>query len=47
MPINYEYAFQEIRVGVIQKKTLNSSWVDRYFVLTPVRLIYYGEEDRK
>jgi hypothetical protein len=33
--------------GYAEKKTLNSNWQTRYFVLTPFRLLYYLDSEMK
>ena len=41
---DYEHAFREIKSGFVGKKTLNSSWQARFFVLTPLRLLYFMDD---
>ena len=45
--LDYNFAFEEIRAGMVEKKTMNSNWQNRFFVLTPVRLLYYADQERK
>ena len=45
--LDYGFAFGENKVGRLEKKTLNSTWQNRFFVLTPVRLLYFSSEDRQ
>lgn len=44
--LTYEIAFCEIKVGPMGKKTMNSNWQERFFVLTPFRLLYFDAEGR-
>ena len=48
--LDYEKNFENLLTGVLPKKTQNFVWQDRYFCLTPNRLIYYSspsEEELK
>jgi hypothetical protein len=40
--VDYQFSFQRLKVGSISKKTMNSQWQERFFVLTPIRLLYYA-----
>lgn len=44
---SYENNFAVVAEGYLEKKTLNSAWQLRYFVLTPVRLLYFADSQRK
>lgn len=45
--LNYSKSFTPIIAANILKKTLNTSWTERYFVLTSNRLIYYSDPSMK
>ena len=47
MVLDYGFAFEEMKTGNLEKKTMNSNWQSRFFVLTPVRLIYFADEQRE
>ena len=42
--LNYSKSFNPIITANILKKTLNTSWTERYFVLTSTRLLYYSDK---
>ena len=44
--MTYEENFGSLLEGWIGKKTLNMMWHNRYFVLTPSRLMYYLTADK-
>jgi hypothetical protein len=41
--MSYKKSFEPLLALTISKKTLNTSWTERYFVLTSTRLLYYGD----
>ena len=42
----YEENFRVILQGYVNKKTLNSAYQQRYFVLTPTRLLYFTDDSK-
>ena len=45
--LNYSKSFNPIIAANILKKTLNTSWTERFFVLTSTRLLYYSDKSMK
>ena len=45
--LSYEKNFQELLGGYLPKKTMNLTWQERYFTLTPTRLIYYTSANKQ
>lgn len=39
--------FKILKSGYLMKKTLNKEWVNRYFILTESRLMYFMNESKK
>ena len=46
LPLTYGVIFNEIKTGTLGKKTMNTNWQERFFVLTPIRLLYFNNEER-
>jgi len=45
--LGYKKSFSPILSGTLLKKTLNTSWAERFFVLSSNRLIYYTDQSLK
>ena len=41
--LGFKKSFTPILSGTLLKKTLNTSWVERFFVLSSNRLFYYSD----
>jgi hypothetical protein len=45
--MSYKKSFEPILSQTLLKKTLNTSWAERHFVLTSTRLLYFSDSSLK
>lgn len=45
--MTYKKSFEPILAQTLLKKTLNTSWTERHFVLTSTRLLYFADSSQR
>lgn len=45
--MTYKKSFEPILEQTLLKKTLNTSWTERHFVLTSTRLLYFADPTKR